>query len=186
MKSSVASLDRAKISLADRAFLADLVGLVPTLTRRAQRLAGNPSDAEDLVHDTVLRAIEFQGSFAPGTNLRGWANKILFSVFVSRCRRRRRERLALDLLGADPCAWPHQDCPPAMRRLGPRMESALSAIPEQFAAAVRLVDLHELSYRDAASELRVPVGTVMSRLFRGRKLLASSLGETASASSAAA
>jgi len=158
-----------------------LLDLVPSLRSRAQRLClGRCDEAEDLVQDTVERALRFEPSYEPGTNLRAWTHQILFSVFITRCRRRRRERRALDALGSDPCSWTHRDDPPEMSRLTRRVQDAIEALPRQFGAAVKLVDLGELSYKEAAEILQVPVGTVMSRLFRGRRLLAAALGEDAS------
>jgi RNA polymerase sigma-70 factor (ECF subfamily) len=155
-----------------------LLELVPSLRSRAQRLClGRCDEAEDLVQDTVERALRFEPSYEPGTNLRAWTHQILFSVFITRCRRRRRERRALDALGNDPCSWTRRDDPPEMSRLTQRVEDALDALPRQFGAAVKLVDLGELSYKEAAEALQVPVGTVMSRLFRGRRLLAAALGD---------
>jgi RNA polymerase sigma-70 factor (ECF subfamily) len=156
-----------------------LTALVPELRARALRLTGHPASADDLVQDTLVRALTCEDQYEPGTNLRAWALQILFSVFVTRWRRRRRERAALERLGADPLAWtaPHAFAPPdagagAISRSARR---SLDALPEGFRAAVVLVDLQERSYRDAARELGVPVGTVMSRLHRGRRLLAAEL-----------
>jgi len=80
-------------------------------------------------------------------------------------------------LATDPCAWTNPDAPPMRHSLMRPVSRALDALPTQFSAVVRLVDLEERSYKDAASELAVPVGTVMSRLFRGRRLLAEALAE---------
>ena len=157
-----------------------LIELVPSLRAHALRLcAGRRDEAEDLLQDTIERALRFEPSYETGTNLRAWLHQILFSVFITRCRRRRRELWALDALGSDPCSWTRHDDPPEMSRLTRRVENALDALPRQFAAAVRLVDLGELSYKEAAELLGVPVGTVMSRLFRGRRMLAVSLGDAA-------
>ena len=158
----------------------ELVLCLPGLRARALKLCLDKVEAHDLVQDTVERALRFESRYHMGTNFRAWANQILFSVFVTRCRRRRRERRALDSVFSDPCSWAKTDAPPAMRTLTRRVESALDALPPQFAAAVRLVDIGEHSYKEAAEQLGVPVGTVMSRLFRGRRLLAAALGEPAS------
>jgi RNA polymerase sigma-70 factor (ECF subfamily) len=153
-----------------------LADAAPGLRARALRLCRNPSDAEDLLQDTIERALRFEASFEPGTNLKAWLHQILFSVFVSRCRRLRRERRALDVLSSDPCAWLRDEVPQPHPGLSRSLESAIEALPQQFAAVIRLVDIGERSYRDAADQLGVPVGTVMSRLFRGRRLLVSALG----------
>jgi RNA polymerase sigma-70 factor (ECF subfamily) len=103
-------------------------------------------------------------------------HQILFSVFVTRCRRGRRERNALDTLSSDPCAWTTPErLGGEMQALSPPVARALAAVPEPFRGVIELVDLQELSYKDAAAALGVPVGTVMSRLHRGRRLLAAAL-----------
>jgi RNA polymerase sigma-70 factor (ECF subfamily) len=78
----------------------------------------------------------------------------------------------METLTFDPCAWTNPEAPAPARELSRSVQGALSALPPQFRAVVELVDLEGLAYRDAAEKLHVPVGTVMSRLFRGRRLLA--------------
>lgn len=155
---------------------AGLVALAPELFSRALRLSRNPTMAEDLVQDTVERAIKFESHFIPGTNARAWVFQILFSVFITRCRRARREQKALGSLASDPCAWTAPEGQgPSMTKLTPALADQLARLPDAFRRAVELVDLEEMSYRDAADRMGVPVGTVMSRLHRGRKLLATAL-----------
>ncbi|HEY8041393.1 MAG TPA: RNA polymerase sigma factor [Polyangiaceae bacterium] len=161
---------------------AGLVELMPELRARAVRLCGGDrAGADDVVQDSIERALRFADQYERGTNLRAWAFQILFSVFVTRWRRRRRERNALENLGSDPCAWtvpagftPPDAGPGALTR-STRLK--LDALPEGFRAVVVMVDLEQRSYRDAARELGVPVGTVMSRLHRARKLLAAQMAE---------
>jgi RNA polymerase sigma-70 factor, ECF subfamily len=156
-----------------------LVELVPELRARAMRLCGERAAADDIVQDAIERALRFADQYERGTNLRAWAFQILFSVFVTRWRRRRRERNALENLASDPCAWTVQtgfvrpDAGPGSLTASTRRK--LDALPEGFRAVVVMVDLEQRSYRDAARELGVPVGTVMSRLHRGRKLLAAQM-----------
>lgn len=157
---------------------------LPGLRARALKLCLNRAEADDLVQDSIERALRFEASYQPGTNLRAWLHQVLFSVFVTRCRRSRRERRALDSLTSDPCAWTRHDPAPAMRSLSRSVEEAIAALPVQFGAVVRLVDIDENSYKDAADRLGIPVGTVMSRLFRGRRLLAQVLGEAPAAEAA--
>ncbi len=137
--------------------------------------------ADDVVQDTIERALCFSHQYAPGTNLRAWAFQVLFSVFVTRWRRRRREHDALSHLAADPCAWtvPGGFVAPDAGdgAMMPSTRRTLDGLPEGFRAVVVLVDLEQRSYLDAARALGVPVGTVMSRLHRGRKLLAEKMGE---------
>jgi RNA polymerase sigma-70 factor (ECF subfamily) len=98
-------------------------------------------------------------------------------VFVSRYRRKKREQRAAIALASDPCAWttPEGFAAPDCSSLAPAMKVKVETLPPAFRDVVCLVDLQERSYRDAAVELGVPVGTVMSRLHRGRRLLAESL-----------
>jgi RNA polymerase sigma-70 factor (ECF subfamily) len=152
-----------------------LVKLQPELFGRALRLTRSREVAEDLVHDTVERAIRFQSQYQPNTNLRAWVHQILFSVFVTRCRRRRRERSALEVLSSDPCSWTAPEGRPEMQRLSPPVQRALDDLPRGFRRVVVLVDIEEMSYKAAAKKLRVPVGTVMSRLHRGRRALADAM-----------
>jgi RNA polymerase sigma-70 factor (ECF subfamily) len=159
-----------------------LVALVPELKARACRLAGDPTTADDIVQDTIERALKFAAQYEKGTNLRAWVYQILFSVFITRYRRSRREKNALRTLTLDPCAWTAPErfaAPDASVSLSPRAQAELDSLPETFRAVVKLVDLDELTYREAANELGVPVGTVMSRLHRGRKLLASHFDQAA-------
>jgi len=149
-----------------------LCAMTPELFGRALRMSRSPSIAEDLVQDTVERAIRFESHYQPGTNLRAWVYQILFSVFVTRCRRSRRERNAMEVLSTDPCAWTMPESILANAGLSPSLRRALDSLPTSFRDAVVLVDLEEMAYKDAAKKLGVPVGTVMSRLHRGRKLLA--------------
>ncbi len=165
---------------------AGLAALRPELFSRALRLARSRAHAEDIVQDTMLRALRFEDQFKSGTNLRAWVGQVLLSVFLTECRRSKRERRALDKLASDPCAWTKPDAPAAMRRLSTTPAHALAALPENYRTAVELVDLQDLSYRDAADRLGVPVGTIMSRLHRGRKLLASALGPCADPATPAA
>jgi RNA polymerase sigma-70 factor (ECF subfamily) len=143
------------------------------------RLCGAPAAADDAVQDAIERALRFADQYERGTNLRAWVMQILFSVFVTRWRRTRRERSVLEGLARDPCAWtaPPGFTPPDAGdgALTKATRQKLAALPEGFREAVVMVDLRELSYREAARELGVPVGTVMSRLHRGRKLLAAQL-----------
>ena len=160
-------------------FRRGLVALVPDLRARALRLAGDRATADDLVQDTVERALRFADQYVRGTNLRAWLHQILFSVFITRYRRSSRERNALRSLTADPCAWTQPEpfaAPDAEVALTRATRQRLDALPSGFRAVIELVDLGERSYRDAAAQLGVPVGTVMSRLHRGRRLLAEGLG----------
>ncbi len=160
---------------AHQVFKSQLVELAPALRPRALRLTRDAVEAQDLIQETLLRALRFEASYAPGTHLKAWLHQVMFSVFVTRCRRLKRERRALDSLRTDPCAWTYKSAELPMAPLTRSLLGALDELPKQFAEAVRLVDLEDRSYKEAALLAQVPVGTVMSRLFRGRRLLASAI-----------
>jgi RNA polymerase sigma-70 factor, ECF subfamily len=162
-----------------RRLAADIHAEMKSLRAQARRWCRSEAEAEDLLQDAVERALRFADTFEPGTNLRAWLRQVLRSVFITRCRRLDRERRALDRLTHDPCAWTHPDAPPDMLRLTPPVDRALASLPEKFRSAVRMVDLGGMSYREAADEMGVPVGTVMSRLFRARRMLATMLATEA-------
>src|SRR5580692_2068810 len=159
---------------------AGLLRIVPDLRGRAMRLTSNPAEVDDLVQDTVERALRFSSQYQHGTNLRAWAQQILFSVFITRCRREKRERRALRDLTTDPSPWTRPESfpqPGTTARLTPSTEQAVNSLPSGFRSVLFLVDLGQRSYREAASELGLPIGTVMSRLHRGRRMLAAKLDE---------
>ncbi len=149
----------------------ELAACEPKLRRRALALTKNPVLADDLVQDTVERALRFGHTYRPGSNLAAWLTRVMHNVFMSRCRRRQVEvrvlrhiALAEDGLRDAEQAW-----------FSPAVENALGDLPEKLGAVVRLVDIDDLSYAEAAEHLSVPLGTVMSRLHRGRKRLAERL-----------
>lgn len=156
---------------------AHLTACWPELYRRALRLGRSPEVASDLVQDTIERALRFEDQYERGSNLKAWLHRILLSVFITKCRRLRRERRAVELLTHDPCAWTHPDHAPAGFALSAPVERAVADLPVHFRETLQLVDMAGLSYRDAADVIGVPLGTVMSRLHRGRRLLADALRE---------
>lgn len=159
-------------------FVRDLCALRPDLRARALRLTRDDARAEDLVQDAIERALRFREQFQPGTNLKSWAQTIVFSLFITGWRRRRREREAVRSLAIDPCSWTAQeDTSACTLDLSPKVKRALDELPRAFRDVVMLVDVSERSYRDAADALGVPIGTVMSRLHRARKQLAVALAE---------
>jgi RNA polymerase sigma-70 factor (ECF subfamily) len=148
-----------------------------SLYKHAYRRTRDVVLAEDVLQEACVRALAFAWSYEPGTNVRAWLHQVLESSFLSRCRRRVRERRALDAMTFDPCAWTRKDASPPMASLSPRVKSALAALPVNFREVLCLVDIADLSYRDAAEQLDVPLGTVMSRLFRARQRLAGALSD---------
>ena len=152
---------------------------LPELRRRACALVRDPSRADDLVQDTVERALRFKHTFREGGHLRAWLMRIMHNVFISQRRRTLTERRVLEGAGLDPNGW--ATLPPALLApgLSPKVSRALSQMPEHLRAVVELVDLQDHSYKDAAQVTSVPVGTIMSRLHRGRARLAEVLGPVA-------
>lgn len=150
--------------------------VLPALEARAMRLCRTRHEAEDLLQETVIRALRFEDTYQLGTNVRAWTQQIMQSVFISRCRRRVRERHALQRYTGDPTLTTRSTNAPVLNSVSTKMHSAYSSLPEKFREVIELVDLREQSYREAAEYLGVPVGTVMSRLFRARRMLAEAFG----------
>jgi RNA polymerase sigma-70 factor, ECF subfamily len=141
------------------------------------RLTGNPADAEDLVQDTYLKAFRASGQFEPGTNLKAWLFTILHNTFLNRRRRTVKEPIAvesdeIERLAADLPGDPETPEELLLREtLDADLQAALDALPGAFRQAVWLRDVEEFTYAEIASMLDVPIGTVMSRISRGRRLL---------------
>jgi RNA polymerase sigma-70 factor, ECF subfamily len=156
-------------------FDTELALLLPDLRRRARHLTASSATAEDLVQDTLERALRFRRSFVPGSNLRAWMMRILSNTFISTRRRRTIERRVLEQAALDPNGWSSGE--PTVQRpaLTRSLERELDRLPPRIGVTLRLVDLGDASYRDAADILDVPVGTIMSRLHRGRARLAEAL-----------
>ena len=148
----------------------------------ACKLTRNPTEAEDLVQDAFVKAMRARHQFHAGTNLKAWLFRILTNTFINKYRRGGLERSVLDGPDADPLAdgWVsastmRQLRDPETLALMPLVEQeiqrALDALPEEFRLAVILCDVEEFSYEEISKIMGCPIGTVMSRLHRGRKLL---------------
>ena len=140
---------------------------VPELTRAALRLARDPALADDLMQESLTRAWQARERFQAGTNARAWMHRILFNTYINHYRQKRRETEAMLELRYAPKPLRREPC----EELGDEVRAALAALSPEFREAVLLVDLDDMSYQDAAETLACPVGTVMSRLHRGRKQL---------------
>jgi RNA polymerase sigma-70 factor (ECF subfamily) len=156
----------------------------------ACRLTRNPTEAEDLVQDSLVKAMRARHQFLVGTNLKAWLFRILTNTFINKYRRGGLERSLLEGPDADPLAdgWVsastmRQLRDPEQIALLPIIEGevgrALDALPAEFKLAVILCDVEEFSYEESAEIMGCPIGTIMSRLHRGRKLLQRSLYEHA-------
>jgi RNA polymerase sigma-70 factor (ECF subfamily) len=158
-------------------FAVELVDQIPVLRRAALRLTHHEADAEDLVQETVTRALERRAQFQPGTNLRAWLVTIQRSQFISGYRRRRQVAWLGSLEDEDPGdveealttnsaeetmleGWVDED-----------LRGSLAMLPERYREVVVLRDVAQRSYAQIAAQLDCPPGTVMSRLHRGRALL---------------
>lgn len=163
---------------------------LPTLLSVGIRFTRNSTDAEDLVQDTLVKAMRARHQFQAGTNMRAWLIRILTNTFINRFRRGGLEKSVLEGPDADPLAdgWVSASTMRAMRDpetttlrplLRQEINRALDQLPDEFRLAVVLVDVEELSYREVADIMGCPIGTVMSRLHRGRRMLKASLFEHA-------
>ncbi|MGD0116419.1 MAG: sigma-70 family RNA polymerase sigma factor [Candidatus Binatus sp.] len=151
----------------------------------AIRLARNPDDANDLLQETVLRAYRFFHQFESGTNCRAWMLTILFNNFRNGYRKASREQPASsaeefdrkvegESLRVDP-AGSNPEALLSGRGMEGEVETALAALSEEFREALLLVDVEELSYQEVSGVLNVPIGTVKSRVSRGRAMLRDAL-----------
>ena len=168
------STDSAQGSGFEREALAS----IDALYRTALRLTRRPADAEDLVQDTYLRAFRAADRFEPGTNLRAWLFTILHNAAKNRLRDRARDTVMVDSEAVERAADapdPREVETPETRlikeSLTPELQAAVDGLPDAFRQAVWLRDVEEFSYAEIASIVSVPVGTVMSRISRGRRLL---------------
>lgn len=165
----------------DERFEREAIPLLREMYAAAVRMTRNPADAEDLLQETYLRAYRGFAGFREGTNLRAWLYRILTNAFINTYRKRQREPQMVsddeveewylyDKLGGEGAeasaetrvleSLPDED-----------VQEALATLPEQFRLAVLLADVEGFSYKEIAQILEVPIGTVMSRLHRGRRAL---------------
>ena len=175
--------------MADQAKFAEMaMEHMPSLYTAALRMTRNPSDAEDLVQETYLKAYRAFNSFTEGTNLKAWLYRILTNTYINayRAKKRRPEESDIDdlenfylyrrlggLEGAS--AGRSAEDEVLDHFTDDDVKAALEALPEQFRMAVLLADVEGFSYKEIAEILDVPIGTVMSRLHRGRKSLQKAL-----------
>jgi RNA polymerase sigma-70 factor (ECF subfamily) len=171
------------LHLVSPAFEAEALASLDSLYRAALRLTRVPADAEDLVQETYLKAFRAADTFSPGTNMRAWLFTILHNAARNRARDRARDTVAIDSDIVDRAA----DAPPPAghlagagetpetlllrEMLAPELQAAIDELPDTFRQAVWLRDVEEFSYAEIAEMLQIPVGTVMSRISRGRRLL---------------
>ena len=171
-------------------FERDVLPVLPSLYGAAMRLTRNPTDAEDLVQETYLRAFRGFAGFQEGTNLKAWLYRILTNSFINTYRKKQREPQTVDgpddldewylfdRLGAQSVEGSAED--EVLDRIPDEdVKHALESLPENFRLPVLLADVEGFSYKEIAEIMDSPIGTVMSRLHRGRKALERALWETA-------
>lgn len=161
------------------AFAAEVLSFLDPLYATALRLTRNRADAEDLVQDTLVKALRFSDRFTPGTNLRAWLYTILHNTWRNRRRDAARDAVDVDSERVEEAAT-MPDGPSALdtpeqillrETLDADLQAALDELPEVFREAVWLRDVEEFTYAEIAEMLAIPVGTVMSRISRGRRAL---------------
>lgn len=152
----------------------------------ACRLTRNPTTAEDLVQDAMVKAMRARDQFQAGTNLKAWLLRIVTTTFLNQYKRGGLERDVLEGPDGDPLSegWMSSATMRAMRDaeslalqslLRDELQAALDSVPEDFRLAVVLSDVEEMSYKEIADIMGCPIGTVMSRLHRGRRMLKKAL-----------
>ena len=170
-------------------FEEDALALADQVYRVARHLVGSREEAEDLMQDTYARAFRSWRSFQPGTNLRAWLFRILTNLNIDRGRKVQRTPDMQPLEESDYFLYNKleestTDGTPDQRRVVDRLSqndavTALADLPHDFRDVVLLVDLADFTYSDAAQILDIPIGTVMSRLHRGRRMLKRTLADSA-------
>lgn len=148
----------------------------------ALKLTRNTSDAQDLTQNTAVKALRFHNKFEQGTYIKAWLLTILRNTFINEYRRRSRRPSFVELTGLEtqpessrkndsPSETPRADPAELMELLEDEVKMAIESLPEDFRKAVIMADLEDYSYKEIADAMECPLGTVMSRLYRGRKLL---------------
>ncbi|GAC1487452.1 MAG: RNA polymerase sigma factor SigR [Candidatus Limnocylindrales bacterium] len=172
-------------------FEADALSYLDALYRTGLRMTRSEADAEDLVQETYIRAFRFREQFTPGTNLKAWLFRILTNTFINQYRRKavRPQSTELDDVDESILYRHMRDVAPASESPDPEtlivdntvsseVKEALEELPEKFRTTV-LLDVEGFSYKEIAETLDIPIGTVMSRLHRGRKFLQKRLYDVA-------
>lgn len=167
---------------ARRAFESTVLAHADSLFGAALRLTRSRAEAEDLVQETFVRAYRFWASFRPGSSARAWVFTILRNTFITRYHRQGRERALAEGLehefaigDAPSAAPPSPEAAASQLHLREEIDAALQRLPPDYRMAVVLADIEGLSYKEIAEAMECPIGTVMSRIHRGRRQLHSLL-----------
>jgi RNA polymerase sigma-70 factor (ECF subfamily) len=177
--------------MADQAtFEADAMQYAPQLYSAALRMTRNPADAEDVVQETYLKAYRAYDTFEAGTNLKAWLYRILTNTYINKYRKQQRRPSEVELgelqdlylykrLGEQSGATQSAEQDVLDEFVDSDVKQALESLPEHFRMPVLLADVEGFSYKEIAEILDIPIGTVMSRLHRGRKALQKKLWNVA-------
>lgn len=169
-----------------KAFESEVLQHMDTLYAAALRLTRNKADAQDLLQDAIVRALRFHHKYKQGTYIKAWLLTILRNTFINNYRKRARRPILVEIKGhhtlpnmtADPDMgyYPNElKSENVLELLNDDIRLAVDALPEGHRRTVIMADLKNMSYRDIATEMDCPLGTVMSRLHRGRRLLRDAL-----------
>jgi RNA polymerase sigma-70 factor (ECF subfamily) len=164
-------------------FETEALSFLDALYRTALRMTRSEAEAEDLVQETYIRAFRFRAQFTPGTNLKAWLFRILTNTFINEYRRKAARPETTELDDVDESilyrhmrevspgsSSPDPEAEVIDNALSSEVKEALEALPEKFRTTL-LLDVEGFSYKEIAEMLEIPIGTVMSRLHRGRKIL---------------
>ncbi|MEJ5166264.1 MAG: sigma-70 family RNA polymerase sigma factor [Thermoanaerobaculia bacterium] len=171
----------------------DLLPYIDSLYSTALRLVSNPQDAEDLVQETYMKAFKYFDKFKPGTNIKAWLFKILKNTFINFYRKRKKTPHQVELIELedkledfalsevhDLQILKSEGDEKNFSEVDENVRKALENLPEDYRRVIIMADIEGRSYKEIAKILKLPIGTVMSRLYRGRKSLEDALLEFAS------
>ncbi len=166
----------------------DLMPYADSLYLTALRMVSNPQDAEDLVQETFLKAFKYYNKFKPGTNIKAWLFKILKNTFINFYRKRKKTPHQIELMELEDNleSFTISEVPQLKEMekdeafgifsdLDEEVKFALDSLPEEYKKVIIMIDIEGKSYKEIADSLNLPIGTVMSRLYRGRKKLEETL-----------
>lgn len=156
-------------------FRTDVVQHLGILKARAQSLTKNSSSADDLVQDTIIRAFRFEHKYEPD-NLKSWLLRVMTNIFLSQYRKSSKIEKKFVDPGEEGLDWLMPEKPAIINESHLDIVEALKSVPKEQAELLILAEVEGLSYKEIAEKLNVPIGTVMSRLFRAREKLGTNYG----------